>query len=880
MRDGGFDLPCIASVHVFDIYAEASGYAPRVELALRSTDDLDVVLHPARTLRGTVQSEQREPIAGATVMTQTLVAGAWVTRRAKTASDGTYMLRDLPRADVSSREWIYERMAVRHEQFAPYLAMGGVVEPSPQETRPTIVLSRGVTIEGTVRWASTHPRAGEPVPEATIVARAGNNAIGTLQVGARRFADRAGRTATIAETRSDREGRFTLPNMPLTGPPTKIGRAWGMNEVVAWAPGACAQTIAVAGIARDATPGESATINVRLHGASEVSGQLVDQNGEPLSDVAVFVARSPTFKGAGIAYVDGYNPPSEYAKSSDDGTFLIRGVAVGHETRRVQVHARRARSGGTHQESILASDVDVRLGERVDLGRLRMDTNASPGYAIVTRLRVQDNIGRPIAGARIGSTLGIRFGLVTSHEGTAEIHWRGAGPTGTQTRLVQAPGFATTWITFDPSGVEPVVVTLDPDVPIEGTVRAADGTPLAGAEVLAVPAAYDPTATFQHCLRDVHARHGFRGLIRGANGTSKVNRIAARVRTLADGSYVIRGIGRNGAHLCVLWSPVGYGGAASADAIRHEIRKLDAGTAIRTGFTIKTPPLGELVVIDVRHARTKTRIDHGQVWLSRMGTTIPSKRDAQLRATFGQVPIGRYQLHVKAKGFRLHSQEVEVQSGRAATIEPIHLEPMHRIVVRVVSREDIDVSRYWVTAQPASSNGAAIRNNTIRPGGALRIDDLEPGWYWLSMYAHGSQVSTPPLLAATNPVASSPATSGQTHHHADALSELTFVPAGTLKTYLQHPKLPPKTWLAAATSVDKDKRAFGGQTLLELLDSTDAVLIRRRGAHQGEAPVLGRIALPEGRYTVRVTFPGSPPVQKSAVVTANEVTDITIKAGW
>lgn len=286
----------------------------------------DVKLKRAATLRGRVVDPDGKPVAGAKVSVEgsafgleQMMGGATTVL---TAKDGAYVLEgvgpsgessnpfeprparrvgdaddDEPRLDGKPRGSV---VVVEAEGFVEGRSEGVVVKEGAQVAVPTVKLSRGATIRGTVMGPDRRPAAGAKV-EVSIVAA---DATGPRMRFRMNGVDTGQRTVT-----SDKEGRFEVPACQV-----------GTATLTVSTAGAAPSRRTVKLESEDASP----TVTVDLRPAVRLEGVVLDDTGKPVKGVRVAIEGGLVGLEGDDAYV-----PEESATTKDDGRFVLDGLPSG-----------------------------------------------------------------------------------------------------------------------------------------------------------------------------------------------------------------------------------------------------------------------------------------------------------------------------------------------------------------------------------------------------------------------------------------------------------------------------------------------------------------------------------------------------------------------
>jgi len=463
-EDGAFRWDGVAPDR-YEIFVEADGLAQdrRGPLSVDASglSGLVVALQRGRPMRGWVVDDATDaPLVGATVVVETETPSkvlpfdlssppSWVTRFARTGSDGGFALEDLsPGAHL---------LRVVAPGFAPKWVSIDVASVGPDESAPAAAVPQRIVRLGTggaVRGAVTDSR-GQPLAGSVVLAT---------------FADDPSLTRLFSfeEARTDARGEFEFDHL-----------APGLYMMVQWDSealyrGGGAPTLRPAFV----SAGETARVDFRGEAVTtRVVGRLTDAQGEPLPHQKL------TLLPVAANDVDG---TEDWIAGASDGegrfAFAIESpgrhllfATFGMGERLTLVHEFLVHADETEHVE------DVRLpATRATVAVVRaLDGTAVPGAAL-TVLRVTDDDGPTFAGRAMTDADGLaelagltpgRYLIVAESLGDVEL---GQGASDVIELRADTAGDA---------GATPTRIELPLGGALSVRVRAANGAPLAGATV-------------------------------------------------------------------------------------------------------------------------------------------------------------------------------------------------------------------------------------------------------------------------------------------------------------------------------------------------------------------------------------------------------------
>ena len=517
--------------------AESPAHLPaKLEVSLASPPlEVELLLHRGHTLCGMATVAGGRPLAGVEVSGE--VAGAGPGRRAVTGEDGRYRLEGLPAGTVE--------VEARSQTMSPSVLAAAVEFPDgpPVEMTVDFMFAEPARLKGRVIDFAGRPVPGASVsiaiqgsfaPFETSCAEDGSFEFAALPEGAAELSARAAGGVLENPVRVDlRSGIAAEVVIRLAGGGVLAGRVLDPNgrgfagvrvqaeTGAADEQPACATTDEEGRFAFEALrpgtyrcravcPGypdalsepivlqagvELRLPDLRIYEGLEVCGEVVGEDGRPIGGARVEAQR------------DGASKAAARAVSDADGTFVLRGLEPGD-------YAVRARAAGYARGAPIR--LEVRSGAaatiRLVLGR----------RAVVAGL-VQDNLGRPLAGALVLSLGGPGRIVRTGADGSFRLE---VDSSASQPVLVHAAGYAPARLTATPG--EAVVVVLEParagashGLAIRGMIRVG-GEPAEGLLLLAVDARKEKPAPASGVLAATSGPGGVFAIPVPAPGTYEV----------------------------------------------------------------------------------------------------------------------------------------------------------------------------------------------------------------------------------------------------------------------------------------------------------------------------------------------------------------------
>ncbi len=439
---------------------------------------------------------------------------------------------------------------------------------------------------------------------------------------------------------------------------------------------------------------QEALPTVALTPAFALGGTVVDGAGKPLSEVAIRVVPDARSHASGLRIMR----TEGFARSDAAGRFRIAGL---HPQARYRLEA--ALEGFPR----LVRDVPAPdAGSRDDVS---MALVMARGPRVVGR--VAGPAGEPVAGARVGlrpeayrsgpfqTAETPELSATTDGEGAFEI---ADVPAGKAEAVVVASGWASGElrdldVPGGPGRVDVGVLTLEPEVPIEGRVVDPDGRPIRGARVSARPASN---------------RSGF-GPGRSWSPSPEP------ATTASDGRFRLGGFGA-GERVSVDVSAQGY-----LPLSRPGLRLPAAGP-----LELRLAPAATIEgrVVDVRGRPVAGAFvgPSSQVWSGGLRTTAKADEDGEF--SLSPVAPGVRVIEASADGYVTSSpHSVEVVAGRETPPVEIVLETAAVLAGRVLTADGLPVAGATITARRQAIRQSRQDSATSDGDGHFAFDRLAPG---------------------------------------------------------------------------------------------------------------------------------------------------------
>jgi RNA polymerase sigma-70 factor (ECF subfamily) len=655
--DGSFDVAVDDVTPSFRVAADAPRHAPAVLDDVRPGDAVTLALGAGASLTGRVRDLANAPVAGARVRwTASLGTGAALVRSATSDADGSYRIDDLPpgRARFPVADFTASDFSVvaEAEGFARL-----VVHPPGGDRFPPVLdlwMGHGATVTGVVVDGETGaPIAGARVACAELGSRFAAGGTDGLVANARHW-------VADGETTSSADGTFRFEHVQAEGAFRLAQNPGGMSGaivgvVVASAPGYADASDDVLVV----PDGTRVGTRIRLWPAARIEGRVVGAGGEPEAGAGVWAFATDIH--AWLPHVDLPGWTRDTWTTDADGRYRFdafparRGDPVA-----VRVSATRAGETNNVGENQSSVNARARAGETTTVPDLVLGGPGGDNAAV--RVRVLDAAGRPVWGAAASWTQWMTES-VTGRDGRLRFVFtynRAGIPPRPQRLVIRAPGFApaaTPEFTPSKESTPEVTVTLGAAHRVSGRVVREDGTPVAGAQVLAGNA---------NLPRETFAGGVVAGDMQAVPGGMPPLVSYGTARTEADGSFTVGDL------------PEGpyWIAASSADAPRVVVgpAATDSGGVVATVRNSPPPAAGAALEATVVDAETRVPVTSAVVRLqSESGgdflNEVPWEERGFTLHRWTGVRDGTWRIDASAQGFLPASRTVTVRDGTAAAVE-------------------------------------------------------------------------------------------------------------------------------------------------------------------------------------------------------------------
>jgi protocatechuate 3,4-dioxygenase beta subunit len=699
--DGRFDIRGELPPGPFSVYAKTpAGDAAHADEIFADASPLRIVIQRAPILEGRVVGPDDQGIGGAEVTLRWHRRGSPEAQARQTTTDAQgYFVLPAPALLPDAADQSF--LDVRAEGFAPKRRAQLVgMRTSLAEMEglnfrlhcPTIRLERGRKISGVVRDHVT----GEPRTGATV------DLLRFLGCGIHDVFNSRGEVETrrsplgptvLASVTTDENGRFRFEGVPTGLPEHERGSLKPWGALRATATGAPPAAVEI-----DFEKEDRDDLVIEILPGIRLSGRVVDVDGTPVAGadipLRVTTGRRVHLQPNGNydrnkGFDEAWAPSREeggsgYLKATSDaeGRFAfpsvprsLEGGTLGKLGLRRPPHARFG--GGWFGDEVTAPAVDD-----FDLGDLRFREHKARDIAT---LIVQDEDGRPIAGARLRSPGGDALNR-SDAQGRISVYreeTRGYLAEERQAWLYRAGFVPTSWDFDARFPVDPLVVTMPRAHRLAGRVLFRDGTPAVGGHVT-----FHPSKT----------RMGWWG---GSRGLGDKSETIGR-----DGRWMFSALPREPFRLEAVWN--------GTKELRIE-RSFDSWpedeTEIELRFEENRSPAGRLEIRLADAAGNPVRADQTWVsWLEKPTESDPKELRKKENFVFEGHP-GRYRGRVRGEGRAPIMFEVEIEVDKTAT-QTLRFPLSCRAILRIAGAPS-PRPQLTVRAQPVSGFGETAQQLTV-----------------------------------------------------------------------------------------------------------------------------------------------------------------------
>jgi len=683
------DLTLTVSV---DIPTLAPGRSEALDLSPGTRTNCPMMLNAGGRIAGRVLDEGGMPVAGATLKASgqrgMMFGGRSPERETTSDGDGAFELLGLSAGQYSVAAnldgWRGGKTAERVE-----------VEDGMTLTGTTITMVRGLSVTGTVLMPDGSPAAMAKVRLEQARASSGGDE------GRRNFWGGRNRGSERKETTADGEGRFRFDALTESAV-----RVVATTEVM----GDDAPPTELVAIAEDVEPGSSEPVELTLRATLTLSGLVIDDAGDPVTDFEIRAAREGYSSRSGAG--DGVRKTT----SAEDGRFSVAGLSAG--TWKVSIRA----SGYTAPEDQTRTVIVPQTGPE-------------PRFTLQRRGSVRGLVvgpgGAPVAGATVArAQAGGGFGgwgrreqgVTSGEDGTFEIEDMQPGA---QTFEASGEG----WAKSEPASIDVVagevseglVLELRRGGRISGIVRDAEGSPWAGRRVTYAQGG-GPMAMFggaETATTDSTGSFTFETVPPGkwtVNASPGEREMFKTFEGARDESAFFELMAQN---------------------LSQEVQVEDGGQVfVELGAEPRDP-----VVVLGEVTRGGVAVNGGNVTFAREGGDLfANLKRADVQAGAYRIELdrpGAYLVSVE-RGSRRNAFLIDVPSSGE---QRVNLElPEGGISGRVTDSDGRPAAGIRVTAEPSTSfsfNRFDPRSASTDADGRYELDDLDPGTYALRVGSRG-----------------------------------------------------------------------------------------------------------------------------------------------
>ncbi|MBI3847168.1 MAG: hypothetical protein HY292_21275, partial [Planctomycetes bacterium] len=827
---GRFDIDLCEGSADYDLVVEAHGFAPTVREAVKSRDDVMIALDRAFALVGTVMDREGQPIVGATIRWTGRLGAGCSTREAISNAKGAYRLDDLPPSQPglslgSSNSFI----EVRADHYAPLvlLTTEWLRASSPRgEVVINPVMIRGATMRGRIEDAES----GEPLAGVRVVAWI--DVVLTWGRGRQGSVQGSERCCIFGETVSKDDGTYCLEHLPAAGMyafAEGTPQSTPIGSVAALARGRAPKVVEL----YEAPDGSTMEASFQVWPSGTVRGRVVDVQGNPIA--ASMVWRD--WEDHAIGWLTDALGGGEWNARTDAAGRYTIGVAADHRANGASLVVRAFDDyhGLLKPDPACSVHVSVRAGQTVEAPDIVI-AHDGPSVDVF----VEEADGRGIGGALVEfHQIDDRTSEQADEKGAVHFQFDKEAKLDDHPLLVvsaakHAPAMSPE---LELSMGEPssVHVTLGPPHSLSGKVVYSDGSPAAGA-IVRVGNGSLPVA-------DVFRLDGESLTVSRSGDLAGYGRAV----TAEDGSFDVRDLPAGPYHVGACVDPWEAAAAAIRSSVPSDLSDLVV--------TLTGSPPKDLSTIEgtVTDGKTDGPILSFTVWLQSGDRRVDGAPTAPGRFRVERVPPGKWTLWVRAAGYPLRADRVDVGSVKASKPLTIVMNRGFTVHGVVRARADIDLRNATVIFRSIGWSGEP---NDREPHALVLAD----GEYSVSGLTHGtyqpvvvtaSETHLPMQLAADPPVAIDAPIEG-----GDASLDFAVIPASFLTVTVRSPRLPSPR---SSTRTTREQAELRAAYRIEIEDVTGR-LVQKCGLDFD-----GRVVswLAPATYVVRVSIPDAPPQEKT-----------------
>ncbi len=683
------DLTVTVSV---DVPSLAPGRSEALDLQPGARTNCPMMLNVGGQITGRVLDEGGAPVAGATLKASgqrgMMFGGRSPEREAVSDNDGAFELRGLSAGKYSVAATLEGWRGGKTDERVE-------VEDGMTLTGTLVTMVRGLSITGTVAMPDGAPAEGARVRLEQARASSGEDG------GRRGFWGGRNRGPERKETTTDGAGNFrfdalTESAVRVVATAEVTGDDAALTELVA--------------IAEDVEPGASKPVELALRATLTLSGLVIDDAGEPVTEFEIRAAREGYTSRSGAG--DGVRK----AISAEDGRFSVAGLSAGTWTVSIRASGYTSPEDQTRTLTVPQAGPEPRftLQRRGSVRGIVVGPNGAP-VAGATVARAQSGGGFGGWGRR-------EEGVTTGEDGTFEVADQRPG---TQSFVASSEG----WAKSEPASIDVVAGELADGLVLElrrggrisGVVRDAEGSPWAGRRVTYAQGG-GPMAMFggaETATTDSTGSFTFETVPPGkwtVNASPGEREMFKTFEGARDESAFFELMAQN---------------------LSQEVEVEDGGQVfVELGAEPRDP-----VVVIGEVTRGGAAVNGGNVTFAREGGDLfANLKRADIQAGAYRIELdrpGAYLVSVE-RGSRRNSFLIDVPNSGE---QRVNLElPEGGIAGRVTDSDGRPAAGIRVTAEPSTSfsfNRFDPRSAATDADGRYELDDLDPGTYALRVGSRG-----------------------------------------------------------------------------------------------------------------------------------------------